>query len=35
MLAYAQNIFAIDERVRNFNPNVMTFFDDMMQVDMR
>lgn len=35
VLNYTESIFAVDKRVQNFSPNVVTFFDDMMKVDVR
>ncbi|GAC1307812.1 MAG: peptide ABC transporter substrate-binding protein [Vulcanimicrobiaceae bacterium] len=33
VLSYVESIFAYDKRLQNFRPNVVTFFDDMMKVD--
>lgn len=35
VLNYAESIFVFDKHVRDFEPNVVTFFDDMMKVDVR
>lgn len=35
VLNYTESIFAIDRRVQGFEPNVVTFFDDMMNVTTR
>lgn len=33
VLSYGENTFVFDRQLRNFHPNAVTFFDDMMNVD--